>query len=732
MALVSKGQTGPAIDLLESLVKDSPNDWRARGRLAELYLKTDNPGQAEAHLRQVGMQMMADGQYKPALAVYKQLAKLCPKDGEIAGRLGECQHQSRFLNDAKKCYTDAIALLATQRPRQAAYYAQKLLELAPDETSVRVRFAELLDAAGESARAAVEWGKLAAQAEARGRPNDRARFLEKVLQGAPTDFAALVGAAESRIAMGDAKAAFPHLQRAHTLSKDPLRVLELLARAFEGVGQATKARQVWLECAKAAAKTNTVAVQKKALEAALRIQPDERLQDELAALGGARVERDLALSKEAWAAPATDAEARTITRAEVETRYGFPERAIRTLERGPKSVSVSVALAERRMAVHQNEGALAALEDLAVEGPEARRLVELQREQLERRRHDQVEAEPTDDPMSLEGDLEPLEDELASAELSPLEEVVDPPTLDPPALEELEPLPDEEPLDEEQALSQEEQQALSEDPAAESADETEADLLAGEGRSSEAMALYRKALVGDPANERVLMKIGELLSGDPPQGEQRTTRMAIEPAPETRASEKAPEKVLAKAPERVPTKPPERMPTKPPEQVPTKAPERMSTKAPAVRAATPRAEAPVEIPLDEDAAPASQLADMSDDELRVLQARAWMAVFQYRDAIEAVHGVSGLAALVVRSDAKRFVSQSGEACASLQLALAEAAEDDPAYREALWVLSGLYVAMGKAKTAKRLLLELEELDPRYRAEDVANRLRGLGMLERLK
>jgi hypothetical protein len=31
-----------------------------------------------------------------------------------------------------------------------------------------------------------------------------------------------------------------------------------------------------------------------------------------------------------------------------------------------------------------------------------------------------------------------------------------------------------------------------------------------------------------------------------------------------------------------------------------------------------------------------------------------------------------------------------------------------------------------------LLLELEELDPRYRADDVANRLRGLGMLERLK
>jgi hypothetical protein len=135
--------------------------------------------------------------------------------------------------------------------------------------------------------------------------------------------------------------------------------------------------------------------------------------------------------------------------------------------------------------------------------------------------------------------------------------------------------------------------------------------------------------------------------------------------------------------------------------------------------------------IDEDLT-GSRLEDLSDDELRVLQARAWMAVFQYKDAIDSVHGVNGLAATVVRSDAKRFVSQASEACASLQLALADAAESDPAYREALWVLSSLYLAVGKPKTTKRLLLELEELDPHYRAEDVANRLRGLGMLERLK
>ena len=695
MALVSKGQTGAAAQLLEELLRDSPNDWRARGRLAELYLKTENAQKAEVHLRQIGGHMMKDGQYKPAIAIYKQLVKLSPDDGEIVGRLGECQHQSRFLNEAKKCYSDAIALLAPSKPERAAHYAQKLLELAPDETSVRVRYAELLEGAGMRTSAAKEWTTLAGEATTRGRPNDRARFLEKLLQITPNDFDTLVGAAESRIAMGDAKAAFPHLQKAHAQSKDPVRVMELLARAFEAVGQGAKARQVWLECAKAAAKSGSVAIQKKALEAALRIQPDdEATQDELASLGGPRIQRDLALAKQPWAAATTEDEAKALTKAEVEARYGFPERAIRTLEAVPKSVPIAVALAERRAAEQQYDDALEALDGVVVDDPQGRRLLETQRKQLAKAVASEPDAETTDDPMSLEeGGLQPIEEELESTDMSPMD--------DPETLEELEPIQD---LPEPTTT-----------PGVVYGPEAEADRLAAEGRTSEAMGLYRKALEGDPANERVLMKIGELLSGDARTPPGSRTAVVPEP-PKALPSKLEPPKPPAPTPE----------PKAPPPSAPkVEAPKAMAPKAPKADAGD------VEMPFGEEPA-ASRLEDLDDDELRVLQARAWMAVFQYKDAIDAVHGVPGLAAIVVRSDAKRFVSQSGEACASLQLALAEAAEDDPAYREALWVLSSLYLAVGKPKTAKRLLLELEELDPRYRAQDVANRLRGIGMLERLK
>jgi hypothetical protein len=223
------------------------------------------------------------------------------------------------------------------------------------------------------------------------------------------------------------------------------------------------------------------------------------------------------------------------------------------------------------------------------------------------------------------------------------------------------------------------------------------------------MALYRKALEGDPANERVLMKIGELLSAPRTPSEDKTSAAPEPPKPKP-------------APKALPTSTPVAKPAPAAgKSVEARKPNPAPTPSPDARG--------VETSVDEDA---TGLEDLSDDELRVLQARAWMAVFQYRDAIDSVHGVNGLAAIVVRSDAKRFVSQAGEGCASLQLALAEASESDPAYPEALWVLSSLYLAVGKPKTAKRLLLELEELDPGYRAEDVANRLRGLGMLERLK
>ena len=57
-----------------------------------------------------------------------------------------------------------------------------------------------------------------------------------------------------------------------------------------------------------------------------------------------------------------------------------------------------------------------------------------------------------------------------------------------------------------------EEPALEPEPEPPGAAEAEGDRHAAEGRTSQAMAAYRRALSEDPANEQVLMKIGELLS----------------------------------------------------------------------------------------------------------------------------------------------------------------------------------------------------------------------------
>ncbi len=469
-----------------------------------------------------------------------------------------------------------------------------------------------------------------------------------MLQATPNDFEALVGAAEARIAMNDAKAAFPHLQRAHSQSKDPVRVMELLARAFEAVGQTAKARQVWLECAKAAARAGVVATQKKALEAALRLQPDD---EAICATSSRRsVGRAssaiFALSKQPWAAPATEAEAKALTKAEVETRYGFPERAIRTLESAAEErVDLCRARRERRGSASDRRrarGARRAGRRRSARTPPARDAADAAREDGVRH---VPHSEPTDDPMSLEGDLEPLDEELASEEMSPIDQSA----LEPETLEELEPIPDhplpEEienelaPLDPEQ--DPEPSSALVEGP------EAEADLFAADGRSSEAMALYRKALVSDPSNERVLMKIGELLSGDPrtPPG----TRPALAPAPppeppKTVREDRAPRAAEAASEDHVPRAAEAAREDRGSRDALGIRDARAAKETPPAKqpeARRPAPSQPVEIPLDEEVA-TLRLDDMSEDELRVLQARAWMSVFQYKDAIDAVHGVTGL------------------------------------------------------------------------------------------
>jgi tetratricopeptide (TPR) repeat protein len=93
-----------------------------------------------------------------------------------------------------------------------------------------------------------------------------------------------------------------------------------------------------------------------------------------------------------------------------------------------------------------------------------------------------------------------------------------------------------------------------------------------------------------------------------------------------------------------------------------------------------------------------------------------------------LEGLATLEAHVLRAQAIRGLGDVGRALDGLREAVNDAAEADPAYPDALFELCALYTATGKHRAAVRLLEELRDLDPGYRAAEVEARMRGLQKL----
>jgi tetratricopeptide (TPR) repeat protein len=87
-----------------------------------------------------------------------------------------------------------------------------------------------------------------------------------------------------------------------------------------------------------------------------------------------------------------------------------------------------------------------------------------------------------------------------------------------------------------------------------------------------------------------------------------------------------------------------------------------------------------------------------------------------------------LAARILAARALRAMGELPRASSELQGALAEAAEDDPAYAEALFELALLQAATQKLRGARRTLDELLDLAPDFRPADLAALRRALELV----
>lgn len=261
--LIAKGRFDKAIVEFQKLIADDPNDARTLLRVGDLHLKAQQYAEAIAVYERVGQQYAQAGFALKAIAVYKNVREIIQKHvphledrfGYIVPKLAELYTQLGLTSDALAAYDEmATRLQRLGRDRDAIDVFRKVVALDPNNPLPHLRLAEAFVRVKELDRAADAFGTAGEILLRMGRADDALRVFERLLVQQPTArFARL--AAEIYLARATASDAMSALQKLQICVKENSRdldTLELLARAFDVLGQPAKAVEVHKEAGRIA------------------------------------------------------------------------------------------------------------------------------------------------------------------------------------------------------------------------------------------------------------------------------------------------------------------------------------------------------------------------------------------------------------------------------------------------------------------------------------------------
>lgn len=246
-----KGQYKKAIAEYEKVLKEDPNDVRARLNLANLYYRQKDLKRAVETFLAVARIYEDGGFTLKAIAVYKQVLKIVPDRDDLYVALASNYQQHGLLNEAAAQYREALRLLDGSGDQLGKLNViRQILELDPNNVPDRLRLAEAYSALGQITDAVREFRQVAESLERLGYNEDFQRTAERLLYHQPDDAQTAKKLAGSYVGAGEPQRALPKLKIAFRSAPRDLEVLGILADAFNQLGQTHKAVTVLKEMAR--------------------------------------------------------------------------------------------------------------------------------------------------------------------------------------------------------------------------------------------------------------------------------------------------------------------------------------------------------------------------------------------------------------------------------------------------------------------------------------------------
>jgi len=271
---LAKGQLDRAINEYERLVQADPKDSRLLLKLGDLYTRQGAARDATTTYRKVAEQYAEQGFFLKAVAVCKQILKLDPSQTDIWERLAEMYEMLSLVSDAITTYEQvADAYTRNGSLRKAVKALQKIAELDPENVAARIRYAEALSKLNKPEEAAAAFHEGAELLKKQGRIDDFLKVGERLLFHQPENDEFARSLAAAYLERDNPKHALAKLQACFNRDPKDIDTLQLLARAFEQLGQTPKTISVLKEIARLHAQEDRRGEQGSVLKRIIALDP---------------------------------------------------------------------------------------------------------------------------------------------------------------------------------------------------------------------------------------------------------------------------------------------------------------------------------------------------------------------------------------------------------------------------------------------------------------------------
>lgn len=244
---LSQGKITAAIKEYRQIVDHEPSDLTTLNMLGDLYVRANKKEEAISCFERIAQHYSTQEFNLKAIAMYKKIERLRPRDPDIAHKLGDLYGSQGLVVDARAQYLIvADAYTRAGDNKRALEVLHRIADLDPNNTEIRLKLAEGYVKEHMMREASSAFVQAANRLQRVGSHDKALDAYNRALQLTPADMDVLRGVLETHIARATADEAAEILERAVENNQSDSELLAMLERAHleaeepQGAEKATK------------------------------------------------------------------------------------------------------------------------------------------------------------------------------------------------------------------------------------------------------------------------------------------------------------------------------------------------------------------------------------------------------------------------------------------------------------------------------------------------------------